>query len=389
MITRLKVKNYRSIEEIDLTLSPLTVLVGKNGAGKSTILDVLRFVRDALSVNISYAVKEGGEIRSFFRWTPDNIPLDIEILVEFDSGTIAGQYSFVFGKLNGNGLGIKAERCVINTPELILFDVSEQNNSLVVSVNETTDNWSIDELPRNSPIIQLMAQLSKHKQVYASVISYLTDTEFYNIAPKDIRKPQDITESGRLSGDGSNIGEVLRQIAGDENGKIHFCQILGYMVDGVQDLRVTDAEGYYITALKHCHRDGEPWFSLAHESEGTLKALAFLAAIYQEHTHSLIAIEEPDTHLYLRAIAGISDVLREGLLRRQIIITTQSPDLLTRFGVDEMRIVEKIDGITYAGIIDNRQRGIIEDEIFGAGDLLRVEGMYRKPVVDDEVAAVA
>ena len=64
MITRLQVKNYRSIEEIDLPLSPLTVLVGKNGAGKSTILDVLAFVRDAFNENLAVAVKQRGNIHA-------------------------------------------------------------------------------------------------------------------------------------------------------------------------------------------------------------------------------------------------------------------------------------------------------------------------------------
>jgi predicted ATPase len=47
-MTRLVVKNYRSLADIDIRLSPLTVFVGKNAVGKSNVIDVLRFVRDVL-----------------------------------------------------------------------------------------------------------------------------------------------------------------------------------------------------------------------------------------------------------------------------------------------------------------------------------------------------
>jgi predicted ATPase len=40
-IKRLVVKNYRSLAEIDIALQPLTVFVGKNGTGKSNLIDVM------------------------------------------------------------------------------------------------------------------------------------------------------------------------------------------------------------------------------------------------------------------------------------------------------------------------------------------------------------
>lgn len=44
MITRLQVRNFKSLRGIDLPLGPLNVLVGPNMAGKSNILDVFRFL---------------------------------------------------------------------------------------------------------------------------------------------------------------------------------------------------------------------------------------------------------------------------------------------------------------------------------------------------------
>jgi putative ATP-dependent endonuclease of OLD family len=41
MLTRLTIKNYRSLEDVDLPLGPVTALVGPNGSGKTSILRAL------------------------------------------------------------------------------------------------------------------------------------------------------------------------------------------------------------------------------------------------------------------------------------------------------------------------------------------------------------
>ena len=60
-VTRMVVKNYRSLVNLDIALAPLTVFVGKNATGKSNVIDVLRFVRDALVDGFDQALfKRGG-----------------------------------------------------------------------------------------------------------------------------------------------------------------------------------------------------------------------------------------------------------------------------------------------------------------------------------------
>ena len=46
MISRVAIKNYRSLKDVELRPGPLTVLIGPNGAGKSNILDALRFLKE-------------------------------------------------------------------------------------------------------------------------------------------------------------------------------------------------------------------------------------------------------------------------------------------------------------------------------------------------------
>ena len=48
MIKRIKISDFKSIRELDLSLDPVTVLVGRSGTGKSNIVQALRFLRNYL-----------------------------------------------------------------------------------------------------------------------------------------------------------------------------------------------------------------------------------------------------------------------------------------------------------------------------------------------------
>ena len=97
MITRVKVKNFRNLADIDVHLGPLTVLVGRNGAGKTTFLDVLRFVRDALLYGLDTAIGERGGISAIRRWSPRGRTNDIEISLEIQETDGSAKYSFLLG----------------------------------------------------------------------------------------------------------------------------------------------------------------------------------------------------------------------------------------------------------------------------------------------------
>ena len=59
-LTRVVLRNYKSIGYCDVPLSPLTYLVGTNGSGKSNFLDALHFVKDSLSGSLDQALTERG-----------------------------------------------------------------------------------------------------------------------------------------------------------------------------------------------------------------------------------------------------------------------------------------------------------------------------------------
>ncbi len=77
MLTRLQVRNFRSLENIDLPLGPLTVIVGPNGAGKTTVLRALDLVLGDIWPSLrSFRIPQD--------FTNFDAGRDIEIVVHFD-----------------------------------------------------------------------------------------------------------------------------------------------------------------------------------------------------------------------------------------------------------------------------------------------------------------
>src|SRR5437867_3945589 len=59
-LRRVRIRGYKSIAFCDVTLEPLTILVGRNASGKSNFLDALAFLQDILRFGVNGAVDEHG-----------------------------------------------------------------------------------------------------------------------------------------------------------------------------------------------------------------------------------------------------------------------------------------------------------------------------------------
>ena len=100
-LTRVWARNFKSIRELDLELGPLTVLVGQNASGKSNVLDVLRFIKQAIRGDLDSAIATRQGIGAVRRHSPKGGTRDVEVGFEFESGDFRMRYGFVLGSRSG------------------------------------------------------------------------------------------------------------------------------------------------------------------------------------------------------------------------------------------------------------------------------------------------
>lgn len=374
MITRLWVKNYRSLADVTVDLEPLTVLVGPNGSGKSNLVDVLRFVSDALQLGLDAAIIKRHGMSALRRWSAKGRPYDVEIGLTFQEGLNTGEYSFVLGSERRGEYRVKAEKCDVRT------GVSE-GAPLAQSYETRNGQWveggsaNPSEIP---PTALLLPLFTGHgfRWLYAR----LTNMSFYNILPSQLTEPQYSANPYPLNERGENLATVLRELKrGQDGDPTPLERALSDVLGDVRSYQVSPVGGYLVTKLRHESAEGEraPLFELSQESDGTLRILGILSALYQNPPRTLIGLEEPELTIHPGAMSSLWEEIEKATARSQILITTHSPDLMDMCQAEQLRVVEKIDGVTHVGPVEDPQQEIIRKRLFAPGQLLRAQGLQR------------
>ena len=97
-LSRIHVKNFRSLADVDLQLNSVNVLFGANGSGKSTLLDTIWFVRDCAIRGVEMASSERSHgIGVLFDRSPDD---DQRIQIEIQTGAVS--YALGFDLTSGS-----------------------------------------------------------------------------------------------------------------------------------------------------------------------------------------------------------------------------------------------------------------------------------------------
>ena len=380
MIEKVWAKNYRSLKDIQLMLEPLTVLVGENGVGKSNLVDVLRFLSGALLFGLDVAVGERMGINQLYRWVSEKVSTEIEIGISLRQPTLVAQYSLVLGKSNPQrrtgAYSVCAERCVV-TQQGKQTEFHIQNGQWL----SKPAGISFPILPA-SLFLPFMAGLPPFKEVYET----LTGMSFYDIRPSIVRGAQPLAKPYPLDVEGKNLAAALFELEQTQKARVaELTTALTYVLPEISRYVIENIGRHLVIKLQH-EMNGDlssaPWFELSQESDGTLRILGILTALYQKPARTLIAIEEPDITLHPNTIVRLWDELTDASAHSQILLTTHSPELLDLCRAEQLRIVEKIDGDTYVGTIDQLQKEIIQEKLASPGQLLKAQGALLRAIGD-------
>ncbi len=380
MLKSLTIRSFRSLANVELRFEPLTLLVGPNGSGKSNVIDALRFIKDALSTSLAVAVSQRGGLRSVRRVSrghPRHFGFRLVMVIRDHGPPLTSEYSFEIGTEPGEGgFSVRQERCVIHRGDESALSFETRDGLFVGGSFAETRLRQPDQLA-----LPLVANVAPEPEFFY-VLEELTRMRFYSPIPDRIREPQDPTEGNVLLPDGSNAVSVVRELRRHHNDDYTLlCELLAKVVPGVAYV-TSRAVGNKETLQFHQLVDdkGNPWrFDPGNMSDGTIRVLAILLAMYQPDQASLIAVEEPESTVHPAAADVLVDVLRAGSRRSQVLVTTHSPDILDSNSIAsaEIRVVEKVEGRTEVGPLGARSREAIRDLLYLPGELLRMDELDR------------
>ncbi len=384
-LRRVQIRNYKSIAFCDVTLEPLTILVGRNATGKSNFLDALGFLRDVVVKGVREAVHLHGGRDAVLCRSATEPKVRIEIETFNDAEDKANSRSATLAleiELTSNGSAkLTDERLqVTNNDGQRIAGIEYLNGEVrweIANNTVMTTEWSGDRSFLSS---------AGYTPGFAVLYFALSNVLFYNFNPDLMRLPQLLTSGEFLKPDGSNLASVYNStLAADPAAAKRAGRYLNAVARSVEFVHALPAGGYEIMEFD-TSGNVDDWngplrkadrFPAASMSDGTLRAFAAVMAAFQTiapyGSPSLVAIEEPETALHPAAMRALVAAFDEATLRTQILITTHSPDLLDAEDVKpaNVRVVEMVDGHTVIGPVDGASVENVRDDLATLGELER------------------
>jgi predicted ATPase len=395
-LTRVRLRHYRSIAEADVRLGSLVFLVGPNGSGKSNFVDALRLVSDALNTSMEQALRERGGVAQVRRRSPGH-PAYFSVELSFEGPGLAGTYAVQVASARQGGFRIAGERCEVvcpaaDSPAAVASAAGGAAAAEPSRIGFRVENGQVAAtteraLPATEPQRLLLPELSR-RPAFRQVYEGLAGLAAFNLSPQAMREPR-APEPGRaLRRDGSNVASVLHRLGRTAAGKDDRKRLDSYLqqiVPGIRSARrraLGDAET--VEFAQDVPGSAHPWrFTAPSVSDGTLRALGVLVALFArtEGGYGVVAIEEPETALHPTVTAVLLAALRDAADRRQVIVTSHSPDLLDHEDVDagELRAVRSDQGRTVIGPLDEEGAFALRAQLHTAGQLLRTGRLVPRP----------
>ena len=383
-IESIAVKNYRCFRDVSLDDLPrMTVIVGANGSGKSTLFDVFGFLKDALAQNVATAVARRGGYREMVSRGEDG---HIEIIVKFrESGGRLATYRLEVGARRGQAVvnrEVLSYRRGSHGRPWHFVDFREGSGMAITNESVYGDEGAVEEREEyelDSPSILAIKGLGQFRgfRVMSEFRSLIENWHVSDFRIADARPSAEAGYAEHLSSRGDNVAQVARHLY--QNHRERFDEVIEIMVRRVPGVSGVEARPTEDGRLVLRFQDGsfrDP-FIARYVSDGTIKMFAYLVLLHDPQPHPMLAVEEPENHLYPELMRELAEEFRDYARRGgQVFVSTHSPDFLNGVELDEIIWLVKEDGFTRARrVSDSEILRYLEEVGDLPGELWR-QGMF-------------
>jgi predicted ATPase len=400
MIRRITIRGYKSLQDVDLRLDPLTIVIGPNAAGKSNLLDAIGLLSRTVSGDLpsAFTGHRGEPLRSFTfdergieglmerRTASFHIEVDIELsesTVDQVNRTITEaregreparalvrerflRYSVHVQIRTDSGLLQVVDESLLalngdlemnrrRKPFLSSVESRSGQERLSLRLERQSHPFEYD-LGMDRTVVSLPHYAPHHPHVVA-LRHELASWRTYYLEPDAMRRDSSLREVKRLPHDGSDLSGFYNTM------ETEYPQVFDAMnralrgvLPSIEHVGVspTDSGRLRLYIVERGVR-----FEASALSEGTLRILALIGITNSPTPASVIGYEEPENGVHPARLPWIASLLEEASRngRTQFIINTHSAQLPGMFSPEEslvLRCYRNTAGVTGFGKIDRR-----------------------------------
>lgn len=356
-IEALRVKNFKTFKDIKLTNLPaISVFIGANGTGKTTLFDIFGFLRDSLQDNVKVALQKRGGFKEVVT-RGETGPIEIEIKFREDAGKTSPlvTYSLTINLENHQPVVereiLKYRRGQKGKPWHFL-DFSKGKGDAITNEENYADKESKEEKVQqqvDSPDILALKGLGQFQR-FKAANNFRRLIESWHVSDfhiGDARPSQEAGYAEHLSTRGENMPLVAQYLYENHPDIFqHILKIMAERVPGVSKVEATNTDDGRIL-LKFQDGSFKDPFIARYVSDGTIKMFAYLLLLHDPKPHPLLCVEEPENQLYPSLFCGLVEEFRNYADKGgQVMISTHSPDVLNYIELNEIFCLSKKQGIT-------------------------------------------
>lgn len=366
LLQRVSTWNYRALADVTVELRDINVLFGPNGAGKSSLLDVLGFLRDCAvrGVDMASAVRSQG-IGLLFDGAAAGQPLVVTV------ETASLLYELAFGLSSGRIEPFPGERLVSTKDGGVYIVRGVGSDEVTFFHSDTRDARTI---PLRDPANINLERYIEHAMdvglVYPLYQS-LRHIRFYPSRALDLRsikqKGSEQSHEYRLWETGQNLWSVLRNLLGKRAVDDRYDTIIDFMRQSFPTFRdlVIEPTGPASVYGSFVETGRSRPVLASGISDGHAQMLLLLTALFAEGPDqaSILLLDEPELSLHPWALVVLGKAIKAAAEkhRKQVLVATHSPVLMSQFDPADCIAVELVEG---------RTRLTRVSEIENIGDLL-------------------
>ncbi len=328
IVDKIFIENFKSIKKLELELRNINILVGSNGAGKSNFISFFRMLNSFVEKEFQTYVKKEGGANSLLYFGMKNS--------QYIKGKVIFQrnfYEFTLLPDIEDNLFFQYEKIGFKTDKNYWSEEIINNNNSESKLLEKSEKRSIHGWQKSKSYYVFKAM--KTWRVY-----HFHDTSYTS----PMRHPSKINDNKFFRYNASNLPSFLYLLQKNfpENFNAierNFRKIAPFFSRfELQPDRLNPE----IIRLEWKHKDSDEYFSAAHLSDGSLRMLCLLVLLLQpdEFLPSTILIDEPELGLHPAAIRLFSELVKITAKKTQIIISTQSPLLISYFKPEDIIVVD-------------------------------------------------
>lgn len=369
LIEGFRVQNYRALRDVTLgrlsnqqqgaPLTPFTVVIGKNGVGKSTLFDAFGFVADCLSHDVETACdmkQRGGFDRLRSLGTSDSIRFEIyyreakgerPMTYELSLATDSSGRPFVESEV------LKQRRKGAKHGRPYPFLRLHHGKGMVWAGDEAVETESGEEDSAQTAVeltdlrqlgIATLGTLKEHPRI-KQFRDFLKGWYLSYFYPDAARGLPSAGPQKHLNVHGDNIGNVVQFMEREHPERFKLTlERIAAKIPGVVSISTKVTDDKRVLLRFNDDAFGDPFFA-QQMSDGTLKVFAYLLLLEDPDPPPFICIEEPENGLYHKLLEALAQEFRSHATGKknapQIFVTTHQPYFVDALSADEVWILEK------------------------------------------------